>query len=117
MAMKMVLSVTAANPPAKYNVGCEVLVRRFSAKSKMKHGKGLARKMSRVVNGTIIDANASSHRYKVRYLLNGKFEECWYPVGDITSLTREDEKNRKSKVSNYTLPSLYRSMLLFTIRS
>ena len=73
MAKKMVLSVTAANPPAKYDFGCEVLVKRFSAKSKKKHGKGLARKMSRVVNGTITDANASSHRYKVRYLLNGKF--------------------------------------------
>ena len=97
MANKMVLSVSAANPPAKYDIGCEVLVRRFSAKSKKKHGKGLARKMSRVVKGTITDSNPSRHLYKVRYQLNGKYEECWYPVGDITSLTREDEKNRKSK--------------------
>lgn len=91
----MVLSVNATNPPTQYKIGCEVLVRRFSAKSKKKHGKGLYRKMSRVIKGTIANVKASSNQYKVRCLLNGKFEEKWYSVSDITSLTREDEKKRQ----------------------
>jgi hypothetical protein len=91
----MVLSGNAANPPTQYKIGCEVLVRRFSAKSKKKHGKGLFRKMSRVIKGTITNVKASSNQYKVRCLLNGKFEEKWYSVSDITSLTREDEKKRQ----------------------
>ena len=53
--------------------------------------------MSRVVKGTVTHAKASSNQYKVRYQLNGKFEEKWYSVSDITSLTREDEKNRQGK--------------------
>ena len=89
--------MNAANPPAQYKVGCKVLVRRFSSKSKKKHGKGLVRKMSRVVKGTITHAKASSNQYKVRYQLNGKFEEKWYSVSDITLLTCEDEKNRQGK--------------------
>ena len=66
------------------------------AKSKKKHGRGLGRRLSRVVKGTITNAKASSNQYKVRYQLNGKFEEKWYSVSDITSLTHEDEK-RQSK--------------------
>ena len=96
-ARRMVLSGNTANPPTQYKIGCEVLVRRFSAKSKKKNGKGLVRKMSRVVEGTITDIKATSNQYKVRYLLNGKFEEKWYSVSDITSLTREEEKKRQRR--------------------
>ena len=49
-------------------------------------------KMSRVVQGTITRAKASRNLYRVRYLLNGKHEEKWYSVNDITSLSRDDEK-------------------------
>ena len=35
-AKMMVSSATASHPPAVYSVGCEVLVRRFSSKSKIK---------------------------------------------------------------------------------
>ena len=87
-ARKMVLSGNTANPPTQYKIGCEVLVRRFSTIiSKKKDGKGLARKMSRVVEGTVTDIKATSNQYKVR----------WYSVSDITSLTREEENKRQRR--------------------
>ena len=78
-----------------YTVGCDVLVRRFSSKSKKKYGKGLIRKQSRVVKGTITEAKPASGQYKVRYQLDGHGEEKWYPVSDITSLTHKDVKKRQ----------------------
>lgn len=99
-AKRMVVSARSANPPAKYAVGSEVLVRRFSERSKKRHGKGLARKMSRVVKGTITDVKQSSHQYKVQYKLNGKLEQTWHSVSDITSLTRQEERSRPSKYTN-----------------
>ena len=91
-AQKMVSSAKAKHPPARYHVGCEVLVRRFSSKSRRKEGRGLVRRQVRVVKGTVIQAKASKNQYKVRYNLNGTLEEKWYAVADVTSLTHEDEK-------------------------
>lgn len=96
-AKKMVKSMVSKHPAAKYSVGCDVLIRRLSSKSKKKCGKGLARKQSRVVQGTIIKAKTASGRYKVRYQFNGRSEIGWYHVSDITSLTTEDEKRRRCK--------------------
>ena len=114
-ARRMVLKENAANPPAQYKVGCEVLVRRFSAKSKKKQGKGLTRKLSRVVKGTVTHAKASRNQYKVRYQLNGKFEEKWFSVSDITSLTREDENKRQMTCTFFNSPLLI-SYQLFIIK-
>ena len=69
-----------------------MLVRRFSSKSRKKEGRGLVRRQARVVKGTVIQAKASKNQYKVRYHLNGTFEEKWYAVADVTSVTHEDEK-------------------------
>ena len=91
-AQKMVSSAKAKHLPARYHVGCEVLVRRFSSKSQKKEGRGLVRRQVRVVKGTVIQAKASKNQYKVRYNLNGTLEEKWYTVADVTSLTHEDEK-------------------------
>lgn len=97
VAEKMVHLAAHKHPPARYAVGCDVLVRRFSSKSKKKHGKGFIGKQSRILKGTVIRAKVASGRYKVRYQLNGRYEEKWYPVTEITSLTTEDENKRKSK--------------------
>lgn len=58
-AQKMVSSAKAKHPQARYPVGCEVLVRRFSSKSRKKEGRGLVRRQARVVKGTVIQAKAS----------------------------------------------------------
>lgn len=94
-AEMMVQSTMAAQPPSVYTVGSEVLVRRFSSKSRKKSaGRGLDKRRLRVVKGTVTQVRKSG-RYKVRYQFNGQVEEQWFPVTDITSVTYENEKNLK----------------------
>ena len=92
----MIQSTKAAQPPSVYTVGSEVLVRRFSSKSRKKSaGRGLDKRRLRVVKGTITQVRSGC--YKVRYQFNGQIEEKWFPVTDITSVTYENEKNLKHR--------------------
>ena len=63
-------------PPAEYSIGSEVIVRRFSSKSR----KAAGRKRAGKDNGM----------YKVRYLLADDEVEEWFGVSDLTAVTLEE---------------------------
>ena len=95
-AKMMVQSAAATHSPTVYTVGNEVLVRWFSSTSRKKSDlRGLVKRQSRVVKGTITKKKKCS-QYKVRYQFNGRVEEKWYSVSDITSVTYEKEKIMRS---------------------
>ena len=87
-AKKMVEKQKKKNPPAIYNIGEKVLVRRFSSKSRKQAGKGPADRHSRIVEGEVIKRNLKTGRYKVKYNLEGQMFQSWFTVADLTSLTR-----------------------------
>ena len=86
---KIVESGASKTPPACYIVGCKNILKKKSS------GKGI-KKQSRVVKGSIMKAKVAEGWYKVRYQLNGHYEEKWHSVTKITSLTTE-ENTRKRK--------------------
>ena len=97
----MIASSKAKHPPSKYSVGDYVLVRRFNSKSRKVVGRGLIQRHSRIVKGKITRTKPSRNMYKVQYHnITGNIEEKWYPVADITSLTRKQERKR-DKVSTF----------------
>ena len=92
-AQKLVKQSAIKNPPNVYDVGAEVLVRRFSSNSRRK-----ADKHSRIVAGRITKRNVKLGTYKVMYKLCGK--EVQIKVTDITSLTHDEDKSHDLKICN-----------------
>ena len=93
-AGKMVKTSIANNPPAEYEVGDDVIIKRFGATSRRKSGRD---KWLRFVKGTVEKHNQNSSSYKVSYLLDGKQQHEWFKVSDITSLTLDEELVRHDK--------------------
>ena len=94
-AQKLVKQSAIKNPPNVYDVGAEVLVRRFSSNSRRK-----ADKHSRIVAGRITKRNVKLGTYKVMYKLCGKEVQNWFKVTDITSLTHDEDKSHHLKTGN-----------------
>ena len=99
-AGKMIKAFNSKHPPAEYEIGNEVFVRRFSSKCRKKAGRKNASKSTRVVKGTIVDRNIRSGTYKVCYSLADMEVEEWFKVSDITSTTAEEEKQRHTSLAN-----------------
>ena len=93
-AERMVKKHRSKHPPAEYDIGTQVLVRRFGTKSRKQAGKKCASKDSRVVQGTVIDRNKKNQTYHILYTLNGDEVEQWFKVSDITSLSHQEEKRK-----------------------
>ena len=91
----MVKKLSSKHPPAEYNVGSEVLVRRFSSKCRKRAGKKSASKASYilyiVLKGRVVDSNLDNGTYKVCYFLVDKEVEEWFKVSDLTSMTLEQK--------------------------
>ena len=82
----------------------QVTVRRFSSKSRKKSGTKGASKLSREVQGKVVDAKPEHSMYKVEYILKGETVQEWFSVKDVTSTTRQKELERKGICNN--CPSL-----------
>ena len=74
----------------------EVIIRRFSSKSRKAAGRRRAGKNTRIVTGTVLDRNLDNGMYKVRYLLADHEVVEWFGVSDLTAVTLEEE-NQKHK--------------------
>ena len=99
-AGNMIKTFNSKHPPAEYEIGNEVFVRRFSSKCRKRAGRKNASKSTRVVKGTIVDSNIRSGTYKVCYFLADKEVKEWFKVSDITSTTAEEEKQRHSALAD-----------------
>ena len=88
---RMVQSASAKHTPAEYDVGEEVIVRRFASSSKRKSTKD---KWMRFVRGTVMQYNIKTYSYKVKYSISEKEYEDWFNVSDLTSLTFNEEWTR-----------------------
>ena len=84
--------------PAEYSVGSEVIVRRFSSKSRETAGRKRAGKTTRIITGTVLDKKLGNGIYKVRYLLADHEVEEWFGVSDLTAVTLEEENKKHSCV-------------------
>ena len=89
---KLVQTFAAKNPPSVYKVGESVLVKLHSSRSRK---KGM-NKYTRVITGRIDKKNMKQGTYKVSYELSGKQLHGWFKVTELTSLTKSEEKSRKS---------------------
>ena len=83
-------------PPAEYSIGSEVIIRRFSSKSRKAAGRKRAGKSTRIITGTVLDRNLDNGMYKVRYLLADDEVEEWFGVSDLTAVTLEEENRKHS---------------------
>ena len=90
----MIKLFSSKHPPAEYSIGSEVIVRRFSAKSRKAAGRKRAGKASRIITGTVLDRNLDNSMYKVGYLLANCEVEEWFGVSDLTSVTLEEENKK-----------------------
>ena len=88
---KMIRTSKAKNPPTQYKCGDSVIIRRFSSSAKRKSAK---EKQQRIVTGEILKHSSKSETYKVRYIIDEQNHEEWFSVSDLTSLTRQEEKDR-----------------------
>lgn len=101
---KLVQTFSAKNPPSVYKVGESVLVKLYSSRSRK---KGM-NKYTRVITGRIDKRNMKQGTYKVSYELSGKHLHGWFKVTELTSLTKSEEKSRKSitqQVRNHSIQS------------
>ena len=89
---KLVQTFSAKNPPSVYKVGESVLVKVHSSKSR----KVGMNKYAKVITGRFEKRNSKQGTYKVSYQLSGKQVHRWFKVTDLTSLTKNEEKSRKS---------------------
>lgn len=87
----MVQTSKAKHPPTQYKCGDSVIIRRFSSSAKRKSAK---EKQQRFVTGEILKHSTKSETYKVQYTVDGQKHEEWFSVSDLTSLTRQAEKDR-----------------------
>ena len=92
----MIKLFSSKNPPAEYSVGSEVIVRRFSSKSRKTAGRKRAGKTTRIITGTVLDKKLDNGMYKVRYLLADHEVEEWFGVSDLTAVTLEEENKKHS---------------------
>ncbi len=80
------------NPPSVYNLQDKVLVR-------VSKGPRFSKRYA-VVPGIVIGRNADLSKYKVKFRIPGKLGHQhikWFSVCDVTSVTREQEKQRSKK--------------------
>ena len=91
---QMIDSHSQQFPPAVYEIGERIVIRRFSSKSWKKARRGPASRKDRIVEGTVIKHSEKSGNYKVHYAIEGKVFEEWVSVADITSVTKEQEKDK-----------------------
>ena len=89
---KLVQTFSAKNPPSVYKLGESVLVKLHSSRSRK---KGM-NKYTQVISGRIDKKNMKKGTYKVSYQLSGKQLHGWFKVSELTSLTKSEEKSRKS---------------------
>ena len=82
------------NPPSRYSVGENVLVR-----FPFTHTSKAARKRRYILQAKIAKRNLKIFRYKVAYRhpATGAETTSWISVEDITSETVEEEKRKKKK--------------------
>ena len=92
----MIKQFSSKYPPAEYSIGSEVIVRRFSSKSRKAAGRKRAGKSTRIITGTVLDRNLDNGMYKVRYLLADDEVEEWFGVSDLTAVTLEEENRKHS---------------------
>ena len=97
----MIKQFSSKYPPAEYSIGSEVIVRRFSSKSRKAAGRKRAGKTTRIITGTVLDRNLDNGMYKVRYLLADHEVEEWFEVSDLTAVTLEEE-NKKHSCNEHT---------------
>lgn len=93
-SQKMIKRELKRNPPYLYNVGETVLVR--VAKTK-KTVKGKKTTLRGTCEGLILKADHDSHRYYVDFEdpNTAKQQKVWVKVDNITSVTKEEEKQRQ----------------------
>ena len=97
----MIKLFSSKHPPAEYSIGSDVIVRRFSSKSRKAAGRKRAGKGSRIITGTVLDRNLDTSMYKVGYLLADREVEEWFGVSDLTAVTLEEE-NKKHSCNQHT---------------
>ena len=100
----MIKLFSSKHPPAEYSIGSEVIVRRFSTKSRKAAGRKRAGKASRIIVGTVLDRNLDNGMYKVGYILADCEVEQWFGVSDLTAVTLEEEnkKHRCNPTNEHT---------------
>ncbi len=92
-AQKMVNRRLGKCPPSVYEVGDEILVR-IQGREQRKTGKKV--KAPKAVKGVITKAMKEKYRYRVKYIFDDADNEAWFSVGDITSVTRDEEAKRRA---------------------
>ena len=92
----MIKQFSSKYPPAEYSIGSDVIVRRFSSKSRKAAGRKRAGKTTRIVTGTVLDRNLDNGMYKVHYLLADHEVVEWFGVSDLTAVTLDEENQKHS---------------------
>ena len=92
----MIKWFSSKHPPAEYSIGSQVIVRRFSSKSRKAAGRKRAGKASRITTGTVLERNLDNNMYKVGYLLADREVEEWFGISDLTAVTLEEENKKRS---------------------
>ena len=82
-------------PPADYYVGEKVIVKNIYS------GKKIRSKFEKTFSGVVKSRNED--RYKVEYIKNGKTEIAWFPVSQMTSITRDIENKKQAIHRSKTL--------------
>ena len=69
-------------------------------------------KYTRVITGRIDKRNMKQGTYKVSYELSGKQLHGWFKVTELTSLTKSEEKNRKSMTQQVRNRSIQSTLIV-----
>lgn len=89
---KEVTKHAAKESPTLYKVGDEVLVQVDSKKCNKVKGKGVTKPWC--YTGKVVDCKTKINKYKVSTMVDSKEIVEWFSVTKLTSVTREQEKQR-----------------------